>query len=211
MKILHVSGAKGWGGNEQQMMYILPELAKNEVDNLVFGINDSILKGKCSKQSISFIGVKDRKLNKWSSYSLLKKVIKDFQPDIIHLHTSDSLTFYVVAKLILGVRPKTVFSKKGMGTSSSFLSNLKYNFKGLDSIICVSNSVKRDLGKILNEKTNHTYHFSAGLCIWYNGAEDTALPNPSKETSQWIECGGYSVSKSGYCLFSHCCASGFAR
>ena len=25
MKILHISGAKGWGGNEQQMMYILPE------------------------------------------------------------------------------------------------------------------------------------------------------------------------------------------
>jgi L-malate glycosyltransferase len=153
MKILHVSGAKGWGGNEQQMLYILPELERNDVDNLVFGINNSVLKDKCLENSISFIGVKDRKLNKWSSYSLLKKVIKDFQPDIIHLHTSDSLTFYVVAKLILGVRPKTVFSKKGMGTSSSFLSNLKYNFKGLDSIICVSNSVKRDLGKILNEKT----------------------------------------------------------
>lgn len=153
MKILHISGAKGWGGNEQQMMYILPELAKKEVENLVFGINNSVLKDKCSKQSIAFIGVKDRKLNKWRSYTLLKKIIKDFQPEIIHLHTSDSLTFYVIAKVLFGVKQKTVFSKKGMGTSSSFLSNLKYNFKALSSIICVSNSVKRDLGKILNEKS----------------------------------------------------------
>ena len=152
MKILHISGAKGWGGNEQQMMYILPELTKNKVDNLVFGIEGSVLESQCAKKSISFIGVKDRKLNKLRNVSLLKNVIRDFRPDIIHLHTSDSLTFYVISKILFGIKPKTVFSKKGMGTSSSFLSNLKYNFKGLSSIICVSNSVKRDLGKILNEK-----------------------------------------------------------
>lgn len=152
MKILHISGAKGWGGNEQQMMYILPELEKNEVENLVFGIEDSILESQCVKKSISFVGVKDKKLNKLRNISSLKKVINSFNPDIIHLHTSDSLTFYVIAKILFWIKPKTVFSKKGMGTSSSFLSNLKYNFKGLSSIICVSNSVKRDLGKILNEK-----------------------------------------------------------
>jgi glycosyltransferase involved in cell wall biosynthesis len=155
MKILHISGAKGWGGNEQQMMYILPELAKNEVDNLVFGINDSILKDKCAKLSISFVGVKDRKLNKCNNYSFLKNVIRDFKPDVLHLHTSDSLTFYVIARILFGFKIKTVFSKKGMGTSSSFLSNLKYNFKGLASIICVSNSVKRDLSKILNQNTQN--------------------------------------------------------
>lgn len=153
MKILHISGAKGWGGNEQQIMYILPELAKNEINNLVFGIEESILKYKCSKKFISFIGVKDRKLNKRNSYSLLKKVLKDFKPDIIHLHTSDSLTFYLFASFFFQINTKIVFSKKGMGSSSSFLSNFKYNLKGLDAIFCVSNSVKRDLGKILNQKT----------------------------------------------------------
>ena len=49
MKILHISGAKGWGGNEQQIIYILPEIAKIGIQNIVFGIQDSVLEKECDK------------------------------------------------------------------------------------------------------------------------------------------------------------------
>ena len=152
MKILHISGAKGWGGNEQQMIYLFPELRNVGVENIVFGVKDSILQRHCINMNIEFYEAKSNKLNKFKNYIYLNSIVKQVKPDVIHLHTSDSLTVFTISDLLFHMKTKAIFSKKGMGTSSSFLSNLKYNFKGLDSIICVSNSVKRDLGKILNKK-----------------------------------------------------------
>jgi len=150
MRVLHVSGAKGWGGNEQQMVDLIPELSKLGVGNFVFGIENSLLHNECLNRKISFISSKNDKLNTLLNYRYLKTIVKEIKPDLIHLHTSDSLTVFTISDLLFGLKTKTVFSKKGMGTSSSFLSKLKYNYKGIDSIICVSNSVQRDLGIMLN-------------------------------------------------------------
>lgn len=152
MRILHISGANGWGGNEQQIMYIIPELEKLNVENAIFGIENSMLHNECSKKSILFFSAKDRKLNKRVNFSLLSKVIKDYNPDIVHLHTSDSLTFFMIAKIIYNFEIKAVFSKKGMGVSGSLLSSLKYNYKRVNSIICVSNKVRESFSPILSKK-----------------------------------------------------------
>ena len=68
MKILHISGAKGWGGNEQQIIYIVPQLNELNVENIVYGINNSVLEHECNKVKIPFIGVKTKKLNKYVNY-----------------------------------------------------------------------------------------------------------------------------------------------
>jgi glycosyltransferase involved in cell wall biosynthesis len=152
MKVLHVSGARGWGGNEQQMMYVIPELENLGVNNIVFGLDNSLLQKQCLDKKIKFIGVKSRKLNKFSNYFILRKIVESEKPNLIHLHTSDSLTVFAISDLLFGLKTKTVFSKKGMGVSGSFLSKIKYNYKGVNCIFCVSNSVKRDFSKILSNK-----------------------------------------------------------
>ncbi|HSN48210.1 MAG TPA: glycosyltransferase family 4 protein [Flavobacterium sp.] len=152
MKILHISGAKGWGGNEQQMIDLIPELTNLGVNNIVFGVENSQLQKQCESKSISFTRAKTGKLNKLANYSYLKTIVKELQPDLIHLHTSDSLTVFTISDLIFGLKVKTVFSKKGMGVSGSFLSKFKYNYSGVNSIFCVSRSVEKDFSKILYEK-----------------------------------------------------------
>ena len=153
MKILHISGAKGWGGNEQQIIYIVPQLNELNVQNIVYGINNSVLQEECSKVNIPFISCKAKKLNKFSNYSHFAKIMKEHKPTIVHLHTSDSLMFFLVSNLIYGFKTKLTFSKKGVGVSGSFLSKLKYNSKRLDSIICVSKMVQNSFGKTLNANT----------------------------------------------------------
>jgi glycosyltransferase involved in cell wall biosynthesis len=153
MKILHISGAKGWGGNEQQIIYIVPQLNELNVENIVYGINNSVLQQECNKVKIPFIDVKTRKLNKYINYKHLAKTIKEFKPDIVHLHTSDSLMFFLVSHLIYRFKTKLIFSKKGVGVSGSFLSKLKYNNNSFDSIICVSKMVQDSFGKTLNAST----------------------------------------------------------
>ncbi|MDQ6469431.1 glycosyltransferase family 4 protein [Flavobacterium sp. LHD-80] len=150
MKILHISGAKAWGGNEQQLVYCIPELNKLEVENVVFGIKDTVLEKLSLENNISFIPAQDRKLVKFSNYKQFKEVVKAVQPDLIHLHTSNSLTFYVLSNLFLKLNAKVVFSKKAISASSSFVSKFKYNSKAIDAVFCVSNAVKNNFAEVLS-------------------------------------------------------------
>jgi glycosyltransferase involved in cell wall biosynthesis len=151
MKILHISGAKGWGGNEQQMIDLIPELTKLGAENIVFGIENSMLQEECESKKIPFVQAKKNKLNKFVNYIYLKKILKEIKPDLIHLHTSDSLTFFTLSDMLLGLKTKAVFSKKGMGSSSSFLSTFKYNYTNLNTIICVSEAVKKSFSRIITK------------------------------------------------------------
>jgi glycosyltransferase involved in cell wall biosynthesis len=151
MKILHISGAKAWGGNEQQLVYCIPELNKLGVENTIFGIKDTVLQQQCLANNISFIPSVDRKLVKFSNFKYFKKLVASIKPDIIHLHSSNSLTFYVLSNLFLKLNVKVVFSKKAISASSSFISKFKYNSKGIDAIFCVSKSVENNFSAILSD------------------------------------------------------------
>lgn len=151
MKVLHVSGATSWGGNEQQMVDLIPELSKLGVVNFVFGVENSPLQKECEKSGIKFVVAKRDKLNKIVNYRYLKTLVKELKPDLIHLHTSDSLTVFTISDLLFRLKIKAVFSKKGMGSSSSILSKFKYNYKNVAAFICVSEAVKKSFSKIITK------------------------------------------------------------
>lgn len=151
MKILHISGAKEWGGNEQQMIDLIPELTNLGVKNIVFGVKNTQLQKECLSKNISFLVAKKHKLNNFVNYSYLKTIVKEIKPDLIHLHTSDSLTVFTISDLLFRLKTKAVFSKKGMGSSSSILSKFKYNYKNVDTIICVSEAVKKSFSNIMTK------------------------------------------------------------
>ena len=155
MKILHISGARSWGGNEQQLINLIPELENLGAKNLVFGVDGTRLVNECKRIGAEFISAKKNKLNKFANYKYLKELISVHKPDIVHMHTSDSLTVFTVSDLLFSLKTKAIFAKKGMGASGSFLSKFKYNYKNINTIFCVSNRVKTDFSKILNEKNKH--------------------------------------------------------
>ncbi len=154
MKVLHVSGARSWGGNEQQLAELVREISKKGINNVVFGVGNTPLHNYCSVNNIPFIVCRDIKLNKLKNYNYLKTIILEEKPDIIHLHTSDSLTVYTISDLLHRFKTPTVFSKKGMGRSMSWLSKFKYNYKGINKIICVSNQVKNQMKELVIKKKN---------------------------------------------------------
>lgn len=150
MKVLHISGAKAWGGNEQQLVYCIPELNKLGVENYVLGIKDTVLEQQCLSNNISFIAAVDRKLVKFSNFKYFKDLVARIKPDIIHLHTSNSLTFFVLSNLFSKLNSKIIFSKKAISASSSFVSKFKYNSKGIDAVFCVSDAVKDNFSGVLS-------------------------------------------------------------
>lgn len=156
MKVLHISGARSWGGNEQQLVDLINELEKLNVKNIVFGMNDSPLHHFAQANEIKFLKSKGKKLQGRENIKYLNQILKETKPDVIHLHTSNSVTLYVLADLFYNLKVPTVFSKKGMGSSMSILSRYKYNYKGINKIICVSERVKKDLQEqVIKEKNYH--------------------------------------------------------
>jgi glycosyltransferase involved in cell wall biosynthesis len=105
--------------------------------------------------NIAFIEAKGEKLNEFANYRYLKKLAKAIALDVLHLHTSDSLTVFTLSDMLFSLRIKAVFSKKGIGTSSSFLSKIKYNYKNVASIICVSKYVENHFSPILSPKNKN--------------------------------------------------------
>ncbi|QSS96938.1 glycosyltransferase [Psychroflexus sp. ALD_RP9] len=150
MKVLHVSGANSWGGNEQQLFNLVTHL--NQIDNAIFGIENSPVEKHASKNQIPFFASKTPKLKSIKNISRFFEVIQQFKPEVIHLHTSCSLTLCFYASIYKSINPKVVFEKKGISNSSSFLSRLKYNSSSIDHIVCVSNYVKHHFKSMLTNK-----------------------------------------------------------
>lgn len=155
MKVLHISGARSWGGNEQQLVDLLPELNKLGVENAIFGMENSPLHSNLQKTDFPFLFGQEKKIHKKGNFPLLKKIVREQNPDVIHLHTSDSATLFVLADLFHKLKTPAVLSKKGMGNSMSFLSRYKYNYENIKKTICVSKAVKSELEQEVIKPKNH--------------------------------------------------------
>lgn len=155
MTVLHISGARSWGGNEQQLVDLIPELNKLDVDNIVYGIEDSPLHQFLLDTGTLFLCGIEKKISKKGNFRQLKRIAQKYNPDIIHLHTSDSVTLFVLTDLLYRIKIPAILSKKGLGNSMSLLSLYKYNYKNIKKIICVSKAVKRDLQKDVIKEINH--------------------------------------------------------
>jgi L-malate glycosyltransferase len=177
MRVIHISGARSWGGNEQQLGDIIPSLNDLGVENFVFGVSNTPLHSYCSKNNIAFIPCKALKLNKFANYKYLKSVVKIYKPDILHLHTSDSVTVFTISDILYKLKTRTVSSKKGMGKSMSFLSIFKYNYKNIDKILCVSEAVKTAmLNEVIKPVNKHK------LAVIYEGINvDRICENEGKK------------------------------
>jgi glycosyltransferase involved in cell wall biosynthesis len=163
MNILHLSGSTGWGGNEQQLVDLVYGLEKIHVSNTLFCFKDSSLEIYAKENNIKYYSIPKVKAYALKYAKFLNNYVKKHQPDVIHIHTSNSVTAFVIADIIYKLKTPTIFSKKGIGGSTSKLSIFKYNYKNINKIVCVSKAVK-DAFKTVVKSANHHK-----LCVVYDG------------------------------------------
>lgn len=155
MKVLHLSGATSWGGNEQQLVDSIPDLEKLGVENTIYCFKNSPLEGYAQKNNISYQSVRNTKLFSYWYNSKFSKYAKNNNFDIVHLHTSDSVTAFVISDLLFKLNIPGVFSKKGISGKKKGLSAYKYNYKAIKKIICVSNAVRESFKETLKSDNHH--------------------------------------------------------
>lgn len=155
MNILHVSGSSSWGGNEQQLLFLIEGLGKYNVTQYLFCFKNSFLIDKVEHLDVEILSIPNSSPFSKKYRRSLREFVLSKQIEIIHLHTSDSLTGYVVTDMFYNLPVKTIFSKKAVSSKTSFLSKFKYNYHHIDSIVCVSEYVKKHFKKVLNTKNHH--------------------------------------------------------
>lgn len=165
MNILHISGSTSWGGNEQQLLYLIEGLGKYNVTQSLFCFQASPLMNKLKYLEIEILAIPKCSPFSRKYRKCLNEFVSTRHIDIIHLHTSNSLTGYVVTNMFYKLPVKIIFSKKAVSSKTSILSKFKYNYGHIDSIICVSEYVKKDFKKVLKTKNHHK------LAVIYDGVD----------------------------------------
>ncbi|WP_300438810.1 glycosyltransferase family 4 protein [Christiangramia sp.] len=165
MTVLHISGARSWGGNEQQLINLMDELPKYDVVQKLFCFSGTPLEKEAKLHEVELLSVPFFEPFSKEYRKNLKNIIKDNQIDIIHLHTSDAVTGYVVTDLFYSLKTRTLFARKGIRRKTSLLSKYKYNYKNIDTILCISEYVREHFSKILTKKNREK------LVVVYNGVK----------------------------------------
>lgn len=152
MRVLHISGARSWGGSEQQLMYLMDELPKYGVEQKLLCYDSSPIMLAAKEKPVEVLAIPFIKPTSSAYRKNLNEVVRKHNIDIIHLQTNDAVTGYVLTDIFYKLNTPTILARKSVRTKHSFLSKLKYNYKNIHVILCVSKYVERHFSRILTEK-----------------------------------------------------------
>jgi L-malate glycosyltransferase len=151
IRVLHLSSEKDWRGGEQQIAYLVSELSRLGIQNIVGCEKDSRFEQVCRENNwVYFTSRFSLSVNPGTS-AKVAGICREKNIDILHLHTSRSHTVGVVSTLF-GHPARLVLTRRvdnPIGTN--FLSQWKYNHPRIKRIITVSDKIKEVLTKVLKQ------------------------------------------------------------
>ncbi len=153
MKVLHINLQKGWRGGEQQLGYLMLELQKRSVKQVLVCRKDSELEKFAKENNINYFGKKKGLVPFFQSLKKLKEIVLEEQINIIHCHESKGHSLGVYSKILYGFKSKIVLHRKVVFPIKGFLSKkIKYSDKYIAKTICISNVVKTIFEKSTENK-----------------------------------------------------------
>ena len=164
MNILHVSTALTWRGGEQQIAYLIEELAqKKNVKQWVLCAKNSSMNRHCIEKKIAHIAIKKVfSFNLYFAYQLAKTCRKQ-KIDLIHLHDAHAHNFAVLAADIFRNKTKCVLSRRvDFPIRNNWFSHYKYQHDCIKKIICVSQAIEKIVEKTIG-KTEKLTHIHSGI------------------------------------------------
>ncbi|NRD19643.1 glycosyltransferase family 4 protein [Winogradskyella eckloniae] len=148
MRLIQFTASKVWRGHEQKIIYLYEayENNKNIEDQwIVCPLVSEIYEVAVAK------GMQVIPFNFKSEYSLtyaknFKKLVLEKNADVVLIHNSKAHTIAVLSAFIFGLKSKLVLCRTLIKrVDTNFFRKWKYNYKGIVSILCVSQAVVESL------------------------------------------------------------------
>ncbi|MGF1532430.1 MAG: glycosyltransferase family 4 protein [Bernardetiaceae bacterium] len=146
MHILHLSSAISWRGGEQQVAYLLEGLVSCGHQVTVFCPKRSSLAEFCRRGSIPLHTYTKRMSIDPFVIGSLVRLFRQKKFDIAHTHDAQSHSQAVLAHRLSGSHLPLVVSRRvAFPIKKKGFSNYKYNYAGVQRILCVSEAIKKKL------------------------------------------------------------------
>lgn len=153
MNVLHVSTPLSWRGGEQQLAYLLEELPRDEVKQMVICPENSAVESYCKKKSIQHFLFQKGFLSDLFLAKKIAVVCRKQKVDIVHLHDSHAHTAAVLSYLMYGNKASLILSRKvDFPIGGNLFSTYKYNHPAIKKIICVSEKIKEIITPQIRKK-----------------------------------------------------------
>lgn len=145
MKVLHISSGRTWRGGEQQIAYTLKYLPRDVENHLILHPNLLNKKKNAFHAHLLYpISIKNS-IDVFAIFSI-RKIIRNIQPDIIHMHDSKGhgvmiwYAFLFRSRIPLMITRRVLFNMAPTG-----IRRWKYNFPTIKKIISVSKAIEKKL------------------------------------------------------------------
>lgn len=176
IKVLHLSSESTWRGGEQQIIYLVEETRKLDVEAIVGCKAGSEVENYCKENDLPFYSLDFKSAYDFSTAREIIRIAKEEDIDLVQTHTSKSHTMSVIAGLIGLNVPQIMTRRVDFPVKDNWFSKFKYNYSKITRIICISETIRRI--------TEPDIHDKSKLVTIHSGVDmDRFLPH---KDSQWL-------------------------
>ncbi len=152
MNVLHINSETGWRGGERQIVYLVEEILAVGVGCAILCKKNSKLHHYCIERELPHYTASFRSAFDVGTIMMIRKLVRTYQYDLIHVHTPKAKTLSVIASSFLGLNVPIVFTKRtSFKIKKNALTLLKYNHHSIKKIIAISNRIADLLREVIKE------------------------------------------------------------
>lgn len=148
-----MSSEEGWRGGEQQLAYLLEDLASWQVKSVLAVRVGSQLESFSRQKRIPCHVLKFSNSADIVSASKVKNICRAEQIDLIHLHSSKAHGVGVLSTLCGNRLPMVLSRRVAFLPGSNVFSKWKYNNGQIKRILCVSQKIKTIMQRYVKDKS----------------------------------------------------------
>jgi glycosyltransferase involved in cell wall biosynthesis len=161
--VIHFSTKLSWRGGEQQITYLIEELARLGVQQTMLCPGNSVLLQRSAGLLPCFTYRKRFNYDLITAFNL-NSICRKYPSPLIHVHDSTAHTIAVLSGFFFRNRTPVIVSRRvDFPINPGFLSTLKYNFPTVRRIICVSGNIMEVIKPRIRDKSK--------LCIIFSGID----------------------------------------
>jgi len=153
MRILHISSPLTWRGGEQQLAYLIDELRERGIDQEVLCADGSAVESFCRNNKVTCYTF-NKNILQIVSASIINEICVNDNISLIHTHDAHSHSAAVLSSMIFGNSTPIIVSRRtNFPICTNWFSKVKYNHSSVSRIVCVSEKIKEQVSKSINEKS----------------------------------------------------------
>lgn len=145
IKVLHIDTEMSWRGGQQQAAYLIEAMHHDSYQTSLVCQPDSAIARFCRDKGLPFLPV--RMLGEMDVIAgfRIARFCRKHGFTILHLHSSHALAIGLWAKLFYSRLKLIAVRRVDFHIQKNWLSQIKYNTRWLDRIVCISDAIRQVL------------------------------------------------------------------